>query len=141
MKLRAVRSFDTPKILLIGIAPGFGAFGGPLSANVQQYIADVRRTRCKYLMVASEGDIITWRSGGAAYKRRLWGYRGDNDVGRAMDANPDNTHTITLQDAGHSPVDKYLRFGLVSAMKEGVRHFGFEGTVVDDIIHGRPLPP
>jgi hypothetical protein len=138
--LRALRKFDTPKILMIGIAPAFGAFGGALDANVRQYIKDVRHTRCKYLMIASEGDVITWRSGGAAYKRRFLGYRGDNDVGRAMEANPNNTHTIRLHKAGHSPVDKYIRHGLVSAMREGVLHFGFSGTVVDDIIHGRPLP-
>jgi hypothetical protein len=36
--LRALRSFDSPRILLTGIAPAFGAFGNYASSNVEGYI-------------------------------------------------------------------------------------------------------
>lgn len=136
--LRAVRKFDTPMILLIGIAPAFGAFGNAWSDNVKRYIKDVEQTRCKYLMIASKNDGFTWRSGGAAYKKKI-GYRGDNDVGRAMKRNKQNVRILVLQGADHAPIDEYLRHGLVNAMQKGAHRWGLDNTPVGDIVYGRPV--
>lgn len=125
--LRAIRSFDSPKILFTGIAPAFGAFGNTWSDNVDMYIVDVQNTRSKYCMIASEKDGFTWRSGGAAYKRKV-GYRGDNDVGRAMEKNTQNVKIIKLDDADHAPIDEYLNHGLVLAMKQCAYKFSMMGT-------------
>ena len=138
--LRVMRQFDSPLILLTGIAPAFGAFGNQWSANVKQYIKDVERTRCKYCMIASEDDIFTWRSGGAAYKKRI-GFRGDNDVGRAMQKNKKNVHIIVLNGAGHAPIDEYINHGLVKAMRQAADHFGMKNTPVGDVVYGRKIAP
>lgn len=123
--LRAACRFNKPSISVMGIAPAFGTFGNHWSKNVEQYVADVETTRCKYGMVASEDDVFTWRSGGAAYKRRI-GYRGDNDVGRAAERNRDNVHVEVISGAKHAPIDEYLEHGLVSAMKRIAYHFGMD---------------
>ena len=112
--LRAVRKFDTKRILLIGIAPAFGAFGNAWSDNVKRYIKDVEQTRCKYLMIASKNDGFTWRSGGAAYKKKI-GYRGDNDVGRAMKRNKKNVRIIVYPPAVLSKTDRDYRQSRQSA--------------------------
>jgi len=134
--LHAVVQFNNPKILMIGIAPAFGAFGNQWSDNVKRYVSDVKHTRAKYCMIASEQDGFTWRSGGAAYKKKV-GYRGDNDVGRAMKDNPHNVETIVLHGADHAPIDDYLRHGLVNAMRKCSDHFGFQKTAVADVVYGR----
>ncbi len=138
--LRVMRRFDSPLILLTGIAPAFGAFGNQWSANVKQYVKDVEQTRCKYCMIASEDDGFTWRSGGAAYKKRI-GFRGDNDVGRAMQKNRKNVHIIVLHGADHAPIDEYLNHGLVKAMRQAADHFGMKNTPVGDVVYGRKIAP
>ncbi|MCP4676819.1 MAG: hypothetical protein GY854_15155 [Deltaproteobacteria bacterium] len=132
--LRAACEFDDPAILVLGIAPAFGAFGNQFSDNVKQYVKDVAETKCKYGMIASEDDIFTWRSGGAAYKQKI-GYRGDNDVGRAIEKNKANVHLEILHGADHAPIDEYLRHGLVPAMQRCVSFFGMDSCVTD-IVEG-----
>lgn len=134
--LRAVRQFDSPLILLIGIAPAFGAFGNALSENVKRYIKDVRETRSRYFMIASDDDGFTWLAGGAAARRRC-GYKGDNDVGRAMDDNKRNVDYYVLHGADHIPVDDYINHGLVDAMRKGAHHWGLDNTPIGDIVYGR----
>jgi hypothetical protein len=134
--LRAVRQFDSPKILLIGIAPAFGAFGNAWSDNVKQYVRDVEQTRAKFCMIASEDDGFTWRQGGAAYPRKV-GYRGDNDVGRAIRNNRSNVTVMLLSGADHSPIDEYLRHGLVQSMRKCASRFGFDRTAIGDVVYGR----
>jgi hypothetical protein len=134
--LRAACAFDKPSILVLGIAPAFGAFGNALSDNVKQYIEDVATTRCKYGMVASKKDNFTWHAGGAAYKR-IFGYRGDNKVGKAMKKNKDNVCIEVIEGAEHAPIDEYLRHGLAKAMKKIVRHFGMDA--LEDIVGGVPV--
>jgi hypothetical protein len=125
--LRVIRKYDSPRILLIGVAPAFGAFGNQYSANVKQYVTDVKLTRSKYCMVASEDDGFTWRSGGAAYKRRI-GYRGDNDVGRAAERNKKNVTCVRLNHADHTPIDNYIKRGLDKGMKQCAYHFAMRDT-------------
>ncbi len=134
--LRVIRRFDSPLILLTGIAPAFGAFGNEWSDNVKQYIRDVESTRSKYCMIASESDGFTWRAGGAAYKQRV-GYRGDNDVGRAMEHNKANVDYVLLHGADHAPIDEYLKHGLVDAMKQCVNHFGMKNSVIGYAVNRR----
>ena len=136
--LRALRKFDSPLVLLIGIAPAFGAFGNVWSENVEQYIDDVEHTRCRYFMIASEDDGHTWRAGGAAARKRV-GYRGDNDVGRAMDRNSQNVDYYVLSGANHYPIDEYIRHGLVDAMQKGAHHWGLDDTPIGDVVYGRPV--
>ncbi len=138
--LRTLRRYDNPKILLIGIAPAFGWLGTSLTRNVQQYITDVKETRCRYAMIASTDDGFTWRSGGAAYpdSDQPGGYRGDNHVGRAMDQNPKNVTYHLLSGADHTPIDDYLGHGLVKGMQTVVRHFGMERTPVGSVVSGEP---
>ena len=137
--LRVLRHFDSPKILLIGIAPSFGWLGNSVTSNVQQYIRDVEDTRCRYGMIASEDDGFTWRSGGAAYpdSSRVGGYRGDNDVGRAASRNTRNVTIEVITGADHAPIDEYLNHGLVNAMHRIVRHFNMQDTPVGDVVFGR----
>jgi len=129
---------DSPLVLLIGIAPAFGAFGNVWSDNVEQYIDDVEHTRCRYFMIASEDDGHTWRAGGAAARKRV-GYRGDNDVGRAMDRNSQNVDYYVLSGANHYPIDEYIRHGLVDAMQKGAHHWGLDDTPIGDVVYGRPV--
>ena len=138
--LRVIVQFNSPRILLTGIAPAFGAFGSQGSANVKQHIRDIQNTRSKYCMIASKDDGFTWRAGGAAYKRRI-SIRGDNDVYRAMKKNTANVHLILLDGADHAPVDEYLRHGLVNAMRQAADHFRMTKTPVGDIVYGRKPPP
>ena len=131
--LRAACRFNKPTIAVIGIAPAFGAFGNQWSDNVRRYVLDVATTRCRYGMIASKRDFFTWKSGGAARKRRVL-YRGDNDVGRAADRNPHNVHIEVIKNAHHAPIDEYIRYGLVPAMQRTVRHFGMHSLT--DIVDG-----
>ncbi len=131
--LRAACGFNKSSILVLGVAPAFGAFGNTWSDNVNQYITDVATTQCKYGMVASRKDRFTWKSGGASYKRKHT-YRGDKDVGQAMEQNKDNVHIEVIDDAKHAPIDEYLRNGLVPAMQRTVRHFGMDD--LEDIVNG-----
>jgi len=130
--LRALRAINSPQVLLTGIAPAFGAFGSTWSDNVNMYIEDVAHTQTKYCMIASKKDGFTWRSGGAAYKKNI-GYRGDNDVGRAMEKNRANVHIVKLDDANHAPIDEYLNHGLVSAIKQCAYHFAMTDTPLGPI--------
>jgi hypothetical protein len=134
--LRAIRKFDSPLILLIGIAPAFGAYGNVWSDNVKQYIKDVRHTRCKYFMVASDLDIHTWQSVGAAARRPL---RGDPRVNWAMKKNKSNVDYFVIHGAMHFPIDAYLRHGLVDAMRREATHWGLQNTPVGDIVYGRQV--
>jgi hypothetical protein len=136
--LRAVRQFDSPKILLIGIAPAFGAFGNAWSDNVQRYVQDVRETRSRLCLIASEDDGFTWRQGGAAYKRNV-GYRGDNDVGRAIEGNLANVTVQLLHGADHAPIDGYIRHGLVEAMRKCASRFDLARTAIGDVVYGRAV--
>jgi hypothetical protein len=135
--LRAIRKYDSPLILLIGIAPAFGAFGNIWSNNVKQYYKDVEQTCSRYCMIASEDDFHTWRAGGAARRWKVGSkYKGDNEVGRSMDRNKENVCCLTLEGANHYPFDEYLNHGLVAAMQKGVQHWGMDNTVVGDIVYG-----
>ena len=89
-------------------------------------------------MIASDDDNYTWKAGGAAARRRI-GYKGDNDVGRAMDRNKQNVDYFVLSGAEHYPIDEYLRHGLVDAMQKGAHHWGLDNTPVGDIVYGRPV--
>jgi hypothetical protein len=105
----------------------------------------VRETRSKYCMVASDTDGFTWRRGGAAYRRPGRDtYRGDPNVGRAMEANSANVDIERLRpahkDADHTPIDNYINHGLLDAMKRCVNHFGMQRTSVGDVVYGRPVP-
>jgi hypothetical protein len=134
--LRAIRRFDSPLILLIGIAPAFGAYGNVWSDNVKQYIKDVRHTRCKYFMIASDLDIHTWQSGGAAARKPL---RGDHRVNWAMKKNKSNVDYFVIHGAMHFPIDAYLHHGLVDAMRRGATHWGLQNTPIGDIVYGRDV--
>ncbi len=133
--LHVIREFNDPKILLIGISPAFGAFGGARSANVLRYINDVEETRSKYCMIASEFDVFPWQSGGAAFRRGP-AIIGDPRVFRAMDRNRDNVDYALVNSPGHG-MDKYLDHGLVGAMRSCVDHFGMRDTVAGDVAYGR----
>jgi len=138
--LRVLRQYDDPSILLTGISPAFGAFGNAYSDNVKRYIRDVRDTRSRYCMIASEQDGFTWRSGGAARRRGNGTCRGDNDVCDAMDRNKDNVKTYTITGSDHSPIDDYINHGLVGRMKDCARHFHMAAGPVGDVVYNRPLP-
>jgi hypothetical protein len=125
--LRAAYQFNDPSILVMGIAPAFGAFGNVWSDNVTQYVQDIETTQCKYGMVASKWDGFTWKAGGAAYKRKFLGYRGSRKVAKAIAKNRDNVYLELINHADHAPIDDYIRHGLIKSMKNIVRHFDMRG--------------
>ena len=138
--LRVIRRFDSPRILLTGISPAFGAFGNIWSEAVDQYISDVKDTRAKYCMIASKQDGFTWRRGGAAY-RRNGTFRGDPNVGEAMESNSENVAIIKLSGADHSPITEYIDHGLVGAIKDCVDHFGMKDTTVGEVVYAQMFKP
>ena len=134
--LHAINNFDDAspaysyinRILFIGISPAFGAFGNVFSSNVARYHSDIQRTSCKFYMIASNDDGITWRAGGAArrWKSRRSGFKGDNKVGKAIEENyGKRVKVITINGANH-PMDDYLECGLVDAMRRCGNESGFQ---------------
>jgi len=138
--LRLIRNFDSPQILLTGIAPAFGAFGNVWSEGVDQHINDVKNTRARYCMIASRQDGFTWRRGGAAY-RRNGTFRGDKNIGEAMEHNSENVTIVKLQGANHKPITEYIDHGLVGAMQDCVDHFGMRDTAAGDVAYARMFAP
>jgi hypothetical protein len=133
--LRVVREFDTPKILLIGISPAFGAFGNVGSPMVARYIRDVKDTRSRYCMIAAAGDVFPWNAGGAAVGRGPQ-IVGDPRVYAAMRDNSANVDTVLLEGTGHG-MDRYLEHGLVDGMQRCATHWGYQDTVIGDVVFGR----
>jgi hypothetical protein len=135
--LRVVREFDTPKILLIGISPAFGAFGNVGSPMVARYIRDVKDTRSRYCMIAEAGDVFPWNAGGAAAGRGPQ-IVGDPRVYAAMQDNRANVDTVLLEGTGHG-MDHYLEHGLVGGMQRCATHWGYQDTAIGDVLFGRAV--